>query len=213
MMVLTAAGAHNATAQVPGAAVPQGDLHAGIMWKEIDPNVQYGDFEERFTQSGYAVVFRYGATSIATVSIELSGDQNWLGLSEDSSTYTFGAGLQATIWEHQSWAIVSSVHYARMFEVVHIEGECNYDEVEIDALLTGQYQWRTRSGNVTPWLGPAISYFSASAQPPCPYVELEAIQEFGVVVGVDWVDGHFVAGAHTFWLDEFQPRLILAWRF
>lgn len=213
LLVITSIGIRGAVAQLPGAAVPPGDLQAGVMWKEIDRNVHYGDIEDRFTQSGSSVVFRYGATSVATVSFELSGDANWLGFSDDSATYTFGAGLQATIWQHQSWNIVTSVHYTRMFEVIHVEGQCNYDEVELDGLLTGQYQWRTKYGDVTPWLGPAVSYFSADTQPPCPYVEFVADQELGVVAGVDWVDGHFVAGAHAFWFDRFQPRLVVAWRF
>ena len=202
-----------AAAQVPGAALRPGDLEAGIMWKRIDRQVSSESTDKEFKQDNYSVVVRYGITRVATASVELSGDQNWLGFSDDYAVYVFGVGMQATLWEYQSWSITASVHYQRMFAMHHDPAYCNVDEVEIDALVSGWYTFHTRFGDVQPWLAPAVSYFSATPQPPCAQIEFSSNQELGGAFGVEWRQGHSVIGAHAFWVDEFQPRLVVAWRF
>lgn len=205
--------AASAGAQVLGPAVPAGDLDLGVMYKQLDRNVSSGNMHKKFEQDSYSVILRYGVTPVATISFELAGDQNWLGFSDDYAVYMFGVGLRATIWTYEAWSIAASAHYERMFELSHVPGHANVDEVEIDAVLAGQYELRLGHGSLVPWVGPAISYLATTPQPPYQSIDYSSDGMLGAAFGLEYSDRHTIFGAYALWVDAVEPRVFAAWRF
>ncbi len=170
-----------------------------------------------FEQYDYPFVLRYGVTTSATLSCELSGAPNAWIVSDDEvdiTQYTVGVGVAALVWSHEDFALTTGAHYYRRLDFYQEPGQCDIIVQSVDWALLGQQEFPLGRGLATLWGGPTISYLVVEPQAPCPEESLTAQDIVGGVAGLTLASkiGLVLQGSYV-WVGDSEYRLTLAYRF
>ena len=211
-LVLLATGAG---AEVLGPLLRDRELEIGIMERHVNRLVDPDDGEPvQWKGEDYPVTIRYGITTSATLSFELSGDPNSMFFGSDVVQYTVGAGITTSVWSQDEFMVTTGVHYYRRMDVYREPGYCDKVTQGIDWTLLRQQSFRM--GRIGGWLwgGPTVSYLILETEAPCPEVDIIPDNVVGGVVGLTLLSriGIVLQGSFV-WIDEPEYRLNLAYRF
>ena len=203
-----------AIAEVLGPLLPSRTLEVGVMERKTNRLMERNN--EQYISEGfdYPVTLRYGVTSGATLSFELSAYPNsWL-YESDVVSYTVGAGITTLIWLHGDLAITTGAHYYRTLNVDREPGRCDLIVQGIDWTLLGEQSFDVGPVGGVFWGGPTVSYHLVEAQAPCDEETATPEDVVGGVVGLTLASriGIVLQGSYV-WIGESEYRLSLAYRF
>jgi hypothetical protein len=199
-------------AQVVGPLLPAGRLEVGAMWRRTDRTLEDNGRTTAFSGDQEVATARYGVTGTATFSVELS--TGIAGGEDDSEMYTVGGGLQTVVWTQRDFRLTTGFHYARTLAIAREANIADVDEQRIEWNLVAEFPLHFSDNVLTLWLGPALNHLTVVFQAPYPEDSFEPTGIMGAVLGTNFVFvDHLVVQAHALWVDEFQPRVFLAYRF
>ena len=210
--ILLASSAAIVRAEVIGPLLPRKSIEVGITVRQVDRQFEYHDEKVRLEQRDTPITFRYGLSTNATVSFELSGTP----LDTETETfYTVGATVHALIWKHSVYAVSMGVAYSRTLAVEYdVPPRKQYREQAIDWMLLGQRSFALGSEELTLWAGPWVEYMSLTPQLPEEQDYYESENLLGGIAGAGFLFlDHIVLNGSLAWIDDPEYRLNLAYRF
>ena len=217
--VLTALTSH-ARADVLGPLLPAHVMDAGVGWRVIERTVAYAPYSgavERETdikQNDIAAFGRYGVSSSATFSFELSVTPDELAFKDGSGAlYLVGGALQLGIWANPHYALSAGFHYARYFWRNDGSGP-DLDEQLLEFTLQIQRSWGLSNVAGEIWAAPLVSHFSLEQQLPAPNNYQEPYDtEGGLIGGSARLYEHAGLEAEYLWVETSELRVAMFYRF
>lgn len=216
---LTAMASH-ARADVLGPLLPAHVMDAGIGWRSIERTVAYEPYpgaverETDIKQNDIAAFARYGVTSNATFSFELSVTPDELAFKDGSGAlYLVGGALQLGIWTNPHYALSFGFHYARYFWRNDASGP-DLDEQLLEFTLQIQRSWALNDVQGEIWAAPLVSHLSLEQQLPAPNNYQEPYDTSGGLIGGSArFYEHTGLEAEFLWVETSELRVAMFYRF
>ncbi len=200
-------------AQVTGGILPGGTCEAGLMYHDINRAIEFQNVMKDVTYSTSTIVFRFGITDAATVSMELGGGMGSVDI--DDFSYVVGGSVQTRMWSREPTRVTTTIAFTRILSLYRETGSPG-------GQLTQSADWnvllerdvRLREQAVTVWGGPAVSFLTATPQAPNVENTWESSQVLGGMVGIRvLVAKHVSLSGQALWISAFEPGVALAYRF
>jgi len=207
--------------QILGPLLPSRVMESGVAWRHLDRMVGYYTYfgadlsETRVEQSDVSAFARYGMTSSATLSFELSVTPGDIAFEDgDGQLYLAGAAIQLGLWSNEHFALSFGFHVASFFWRSERLNTCDYEAQLLDWTLLLQRNWSAGAFSGDIWVAPAISNFSLAAQRPCDDRYQSARENTGGLVGANGrLKDHLGVAAQLMWIEKTELNVALFYRF
>jgi len=209
-----------AFANALGPLLPARIMEAGLSWRSMDRTVGYQPYtgapvrEQEISQNDISVFARYGVTSNATVSFELSVTPDELAFQHgEGSLYVVGSAVQLGIWANPHYALSGGIHYASMYWKNDGVGP-DFEESLFELTLQLQRSWAFKQAGGYIWVAPMISYLWVNAQAPADTRLQEPVDNAGGLVGANAVFyKHAGVEVQYLWVETSELRVAMFYRF
>ena len=107
-------------AQVTGGILPGGTCEAGLMYHDINRAIEFQNVMKDVTYSTSTIVFRFGITDAATVSMELGGGMGSVDI--DDFSYVVGGSVQTRMWSREPTRVTTTIAFTRILSLYRETG-------------------------------------------------------------------------------------------
>lgn len=221
IMVVCGAFGSVPKAEVLGSLVPRSKLEIGVQVRGFDR--EFVSRSEFSVLSGYDITLigRYGLTDLATLSWELYAGDNELydNSGFDIRYYILGIGLQTRIWEGYGFVIHPGIHYEEVLGFSTDGLSCHKRHRNITAVMLIERAWYVRKQKVIVWGGPGyfkyeIVWQRGTTSINCNGRLWSSYYNWGFTMGINIILlEHFEVYSSFIFVDRFQPRIGLMYRF
>jgi hypothetical protein len=208
-----------ASADVLGPLLPGRVMQAGLSWRKIDRTVGLTPYsggtlrKTEIDQNDISVFGRYGVTSNATFSFELSVTPDDLAFEDGSgSLYVVGGAVQLGVWTNPYYAVSAGFHYASMYWKNDAAGP-DVEEQLLEFTLQLQRSWSFKQADGHLWIAPMISYFSLRGQAPANNLLQEPLDAGGGLIGANAILYHVGVETQYLWVETSELRVAMFYRF
>jgi hypothetical protein len=220
LAVVTLALASSSRGDTLGPLLPKGTMEGGIASRSIDRTVTYSMFleiqshETRIEQHDIAAFGRYGVTSNATVSFELSATPGDVAFEEaNGQLYLVGGAVQLGIWSDIHYTLSFGFHYASFFWRNDDPGK-DLEEQLLEFTFQLQRSWSLGQTAGDVWIAPMVSHFSLEAQLPANDTYQEPEDATGGLIGGNArFYEHVGAELQFLWIETSELRVAVFYRF
>lgn len=208
--------------QVMGPMMPSKSFELGgiIKWHQYDASRQdeTGGPDENGRFWDGSLFFRYGTNGWVTLSGEATfGNEARIEDNEGHYRwYTFGMGAQVRFWRRGGYLVSGGVYYNDNLGFSQNGIRCNVQHGSHSGIVQLEKSFLISKQSLTLWGGPVYykRFQDTFPQNGCELKILETTDNWGVTAGVDMLFfDHLRADASAMYVEYFEPRVSLSWRF